>query len=115
MGHYGKIYQSARPNPQEFLMCLTPFWNELSEERGKLIEKERQEKISRERHDPTNITYEEWCKLRGKEIEINPLQQKAKEVCQKNNTQRNEPDLLKNSGSSNQSVFTSQQEQESAK
>jgi hypothetical protein len=96
-------------------MCLTPFWNELSEERGKLIEKERQERISRERHDPTNITYEEWRKLRGKEIEINPLQQKAKEVCPKNNTQHSEPNLSTSSGSSNQNDSISQPVQESAK
>lgn len=64
MGAYGKIYQSQRPNPQEFLMCLTPFWNELSHERGKQEERRRQEHISREVHNPENMTREEYDEIR---------------------------------------------------
>jgi hypothetical protein len=64
MGSYGKIYQSNRPNPQEFLMCLQPFWNELCLERGKAEEKARQERISRELHNPNNITKSEWIELK---------------------------------------------------
>jgi hypothetical protein len=80
LGNYGKIYQSQRPNPQEFLMCLTPFWNELCQQRGKLAEKEQLERLSRERNDPEAITYEEYCKLRGID-KPNPLSQlKTKEV-----------------------------------
>lgn len=71
-GRYGKIYQSARPNPQEFLQCLEPFWNELSHERGKQAERERQEQISRERHSPDNITWEQYCREKGIEKD-NPL------------------------------------------
>lgn len=51
-GDYGKIYQSQRPNPQEFLMCLQPFWNELCKARGKAAEQERLEKLSQERNTP---------------------------------------------------------------
>ena len=29
-GDYGKIYNSTRPNPQEFLVCLRQFWQDLS-------------------------------------------------------------------------------------
>lgn len=50
-GDYGRIYNSARPNPQEFLMCLNPFWNELSHERGKARERERLEQLQREREE----------------------------------------------------------------
>jgi hypothetical protein len=64
MGEYGKIYQSNRPNPQEFLACLRPFWNELCLERGKQAEKERQERISKAVHDPSNITKKEWIELK---------------------------------------------------
>ena len=79
-GTYGKIYQSSRPNPQEFLMCLEPFWNELCRERGRLAEKQRQEQISKAVHDPANITYEQWLQLkkqRGEEVNdsTNPLEQ----------------------------------------
>jgi len=65
-GRYGKIYQSNRPNPQEFLMCLQPFWNELSYERGKQEERERIKRLSEDRKSSQNVTYEEYCKMRGK-------------------------------------------------
>jgi len=62
-GDYGKIYQSKRPNPQEFLMCLKPFWNELVEYRihvakkeeearlRKMAEKDKQNLMTREEYD----------------------------------------------------------------
>lgn len=58
-GDYGKIYNSNRPNPQEFLRCLQPFWSELSYWRGKHEEKERQERISRELHETPPPTPED--------------------------------------------------------
>ena len=64
MGTYGKIYQSNRPNPQEFLMCLQPFWNELCHERGKVAEKAQQERLSRELHDPDVMTRVEWEEIK---------------------------------------------------
>ncbi len=77
-GSYGKIYQSSRPNPQEFLACLKPFWNELSYERGRQAEKEKQERLSSDLHSPENITYEEWLKEKESRGEVpihdgNPL------------------------------------------
>lgn len=62
MGSYGKIYQSSRPNPQEFLMCLTPFWNELCHERGKAADKERQQQIYDAVHSDENISFDQWKK-----------------------------------------------------
>lgn len=59
-GDYGKIYNSNRPNPQEFLQCLQPFWNELSYWRGRQAEKDRVERLSAERLNPENITWEQW-------------------------------------------------------
>ena len=69
MGSYGKIYQSSRPNPQEFLMCLRPFWNELCQERGKADEKERQKQLSEMMHDPNNLTREEYLIIKQIEQE----------------------------------------------
>jgi hypothetical protein len=69
MGTYGKIYQSNRPNPQEFLMCLQPFWNELCQERGKMSEQERLSKMSEALHDPDNMTREEYLEIRQIELE----------------------------------------------
>lgn len=58
-GRYGKIYSSNRPNPQEFLMCLAPFWNELCYERGRAEEKKRIEELS---NKGETITWEQYCK-----------------------------------------------------
>ena len=69
MGTYGKIYQSNRPNPQEFLMCLQPFWNELCQERWKMSEQERLSKMSDALHDPDNMTREEYLEIRQIELE----------------------------------------------
>ena len=64
MGAYGKIYQSQRPNPQEFLMCLIPFWNDLKDERGRQEEKNRQIRLSEAVHSPDNMTREEYEEIR---------------------------------------------------
>ena len=48
-GDYGKIYQSARPNPQEFLACLRPFWNELLDHRIRAAQAEQQRRLDEQR------------------------------------------------------------------
>lgn len=77
-GRYEKIYNSNHPNPQEFLRCLQPFWNDLCYERAKHSERERIEMISKERKNSNNMTYKEWLeykKQRGEDINnlTNPL------------------------------------------
>ena len=54
-------------------MCLQPFWNELSYERGKQEERERIKRLSEDRKSSQNVTYEEYCKMRGKPEGENPL------------------------------------------
>ena len=63
-GRYGKIFQSARPNPQEFLQCLQPFWNELCHERGKAEERRRIEQLSEERKAYQAPTPEQMERIR---------------------------------------------------
>ena len=68
-GDYGKIYQSQRPNPQEFLMCLRPFWHELVEHRIHLAQQERMAKLT----DRTGcISREEYEELKRKESQNTP-------------------------------------------
>ena len=65
-GDYGKIYQSARPNPQEFLMCLRPYWNELVDHRirvRKQIEAEDARKRSEE-HKKVAMPYEDYLEIK---------------------------------------------------
>lgn len=64
-GRYGKIYQSSRPNPQEFLMCLQPFWNELSYERGRKEERDRLERLSEAKKNYRPPTPEETDKIKN--------------------------------------------------
>ena len=52
-GDYGKIYQSARPNPQELLVCLQPFWNELQQARERADQQQQlQRDIDARRNTP---------------------------------------------------------------
>lgn len=70
LGRYGKIYQSSRPNPQEFLMCLTPFWNELCKERGREEERRRQEQLHEERRSYQPPTPEEQAHIREIQLRL---------------------------------------------
>lgn len=65
-GDYGKIYQSARPNPQEFLACLRPFWNELVEHRIKVVKAEqaRREAEQAKKDKENAMTHEEWIEIK---------------------------------------------------
>lgn len=65
-GDYGKIYQSARPNPQEFLICLQEYWNELVQHRIRLSQKQEQERRKKqEKIDKENaMTYDEWKEIK---------------------------------------------------
>ena len=69
-GDYGKIYQSARPNPQEFLLCLRPFWNELVEQRIR-IEKKRQQLLEQARRDDC-MTRDEYEEIKMLTLMYNP-------------------------------------------
>lgn len=65
-GDYGKIYQSARPNPQEFLACLRPFWNELVEHRIHLAKKKEEERLQKqaEADKADSMSYDEWQEIK---------------------------------------------------
>lgn len=79
-GRYEKIYSSNHPNPQEFLKCLKPFWDDLAYQRGKQEEQERIEQLSKERNDPNNITWEEYLKEQGREPEPSPITRLQNEI-----------------------------------
>ena len=69
-GDYGKIYQSARPNPQEFLMCLRPFWNELAAHRERLF---KQDEERRQQYDRSScMTRKEYEEIKMLTAMYNP-------------------------------------------
>ena len=65
-GDYGKIYQSARPNPQEFLQCLRPFWNELAEQRILVRQQIEEEESKRRMAEDRDLcmSYEEYQEIK---------------------------------------------------
>lgn len=69
-GDYGKIYQSARPNPQEFLMCLRPFWHELVAHRIRLAEAKEKQRLQYDKADC--LTREEWEEIKMLTAMYNP-------------------------------------------
>lgn len=67
MGKYGKIYSTNRPNMQEFLMALKPFWAELQNERGRAISQEQQRQLERDREEwsKTAISREQYERMKA--------------------------------------------------
>lgn len=65
-GDYGKIYQSARPNPQEFLACLRPFWHELVDHRIRLAKQKEEQRLQQKaQQDKENVmTHDEWMEIK---------------------------------------------------
>ena len=61
-GRYGKIYSTNRPNMQEFLMALQPFWKDLQAERGRARLAEEQKE--RERRLGWDLSKEEYEEMR---------------------------------------------------
>lgn len=64
-GRYGKIFQSNKPNPQEFLMCLQPFWNELCKERGEKEERDQLKKLSEDKKNYRTLSPDETEKIKS--------------------------------------------------
>lgn len=58
-GDYGKVYNSTRPNPQEFLVCLRQFWQELSLERARHAEQQKADRLSEEKRSAAPLTDEQ--------------------------------------------------------
>lgn len=54
MGKYGKIYSTNKPNMQEFMMALQPFWKDLQIERGRARMKKEHEEREREWAEQAN-------------------------------------------------------------
>lgn len=73
-GDYGKIYQSARPNPQEFLMCLKPYWNQLVEYRIRLAKEKEEARLTAkmEAGKANAMSYEEWQEIKLLTAMYNP-------------------------------------------
>lgn len=71
-GDYGKIYQSARPNPQELLACLSPFWNDLMQHRIRAQQREEEKKREQQRKEEkaNAISYEEYLRRKEKLNEV---------------------------------------------
>lgn len=72
-GRYERIYNSNHPNPQEFLRCLKPFWEDLMAYRGRQREKELIEEMRKKEQESHPISWEEYCRRTGQEGRKNPL------------------------------------------
>lgn len=75
LGDYGKLYAGRTVNPQDILIGLKDFMYILFEQRAlvdgeKLAKKQKQEAIEAKKNA---ISWEEYCKRKGRDITENPL------------------------------------------
>lgn len=75
MGDYGKLYAGRTVNPQDILIGLKGYMNHLYEKRAEVVNEER---IAKERKRMAEekskaVSWEEYCKLAGKEVTASPL------------------------------------------
>ncbi len=75
LGDYGKLYAGRTVNPQDVLIGLKDFMYTLFEQRAlvdgeKLAKKQKQEAIEAKKNA---ISWEEYCKRKGRDITENPL------------------------------------------
>ena len=75
MGDYGKLYVGRTVNPQDILIGLKGYMSHLYEKRAEVVNEER---IAKERKRMAEekskaVSWEEYCKLAGKEVTASPL------------------------------------------
>lgn len=85
IGDYGKLYAGRAVNPQDILIGLRNFMTDLYEQRAnvdaeELAAKQKQEAIEAKKNA---ITYEEYCRRKGKKVGENPLTQTLNKIINK--------------------------------
>lgn len=85
MGDYGKLYAGRSVNPQDILIGLKNFMADLYEQRAnvfaeELAEKQRKEAVETKKNA---ITYEEYCRRKGKDVGESPLTQTLNDIINK--------------------------------
>jgi hypothetical protein len=67
---YDTFFSNAKPNPQDFFKAISAFFRDLQTARDK-YEKEKQ--AEKEKRESKGITWQEYCKITGRDITENPL------------------------------------------
>lgn len=85
MGDYGKLYAGRSVNPQDILIGLKQFMADLYEQRAnidaeELAEKQRKEMAVAKKNA---ISYEEYCRRKGKDTSESPLMQTLSDIINK--------------------------------
>lgn len=70
MARYSTFFNTSNPNPQDFFKAFRAFWRDLQDARGRVIREQEEE---REKSQPKGITWEEYCRLTGREPSPSPL------------------------------------------
>lgn len=77
MGEYGEIYVGKTVNPQKLFIALEKYMCKLYEKRAEIDSQKLAEKQKKEDEESRKkaICYEEYCRLKGVDIEESPLEE----------------------------------------
>ena len=76
MGEYGEIYVGRTVNPQKLFIALERYMSKVYEKRAEI---DSQKNVERQKKDyeesvKNAVSYEEYCRIKGKDIEKSPLE-----------------------------------------
>lgn len=73
LGDYGKLYAGRTVNPQDILIALAAYARLVFQERAAAYKQRVEDEKKKQADDPNNISWEQYCKLRGIDAKSSPL------------------------------------------
>lgn len=73
LGDYGKLYAGRTVNPQDILIALAAYARLVFQERAAAYKQQVEDEKKKQADDPNNISWEQYCKLRGIDAKSSPL------------------------------------------
>ncbi len=92
LGDYGKLYGGRVVNPQDVLMGLRAYVGDVREKRMEVEEERKAERLQKQREADRKeaVSWEEFCRMSGREVTESPLVALQKKFCKESNRMDNE-------------------------
>lgn len=74
LGDYGKLYAGRTVNPQDILMALASYARLVFQERAAAYKQHIDDQNRQQCADPRNVTWEQYCRMKGISPKTSPLQ-----------------------------------------
>lgn len=73
LGDYGKLYAGKTVNPQDIFIALASYARLVYQERAAAYKQQVEDEKKKQNADPNNISWEQYCKIRGINAKSSPL------------------------------------------